>query len=45
MLDLEERKRCQNRNFMEAAICAMIVENFVKCGVNGNQIAIITPFV
>ena len=43
-LKLKERQRFKYKNFIEAAICAMIIDNFKHCGVPGNNITIITPF-
>jgi superfamily I DNA and/or RNA helicase len=43
-LKLKERQRFKYKNFIEAAICAMIVDNFKHCGVDASNITIITPF-
>lgn len=43
-LKLKERQRFKYKNFIEAAICAMIIDNFKHCGVDSNSITIITPF-
>jgi superfamily I DNA and/or RNA helicase len=39
-----ERKKYKYKNFIEAAICAMIIDNLNHCGVDSNSITIITPF-
>ncbi len=43
-LKLKERQRFKYKNFIEAAICAMIIDNFKHCGVEASSITIITPF-
>jgi len=43
-LKLKERQRFKYKNFIEAAICAMIIDNFKHCGVEASKITIITPF-
>lgn len=44
-LKLKERQRFKYKNFVEAALCAMIIDNFKHCGVNSKSITVITPFV
>ena len=39
-----ELARIKYRNFIEAAVCSMIIDNFKHCGVDPSQITIITPF-
>jgi superfamily I DNA and/or RNA helicase len=39
-----DRLRLKYKNFIEAAIAAMIIDNFKHCGVEGSQITVITPF-
>ena len=34
----------KNRNYIEAAICAMVIDNFKHCGVKPDTITVITPF-
>jgi len=43
-LKIKERQRYRYKNFIEAALCAMIIDNFKHCGVDSNSITIITPF-
>ena len=43
-LKLKERQRYRYKNFIEAALCAMIIDNFKHCGVDAKDITIITPF-
>lgn len=40
----KDRLRLKYRNFIEAAVAAMIIDNFKHCGVEGKQITVITPF-
>ena len=43
-LKLKERQKVKYKNYIEAAICAMIIDNFKHCGVDSKTITIITPF-
>mmetsp|Transcript_28088 Transcript_28088/g.20336 ORF Transcript_28088/g.20336 Transcript_28088/m.20336 type:complete len:154 (-) Transcript_28088:418-879(-) len=43
-LQLKHRQRFKYKNFIEAAICAMVIDNFNHCGVPSDSITIITPF-
>ena len=43
-LKMKERQRYRYKNFIEAAICAMIVDNFKHCGVDASSFTIITPY-
>ena len=43
-LKLRERMNCKYKNYVEAALCAMIVDNFKHCGVDATTISVITPF-
>lgn len=43
-LKMKERQRFKYKNFIEAAVVAMMVDNFRHCGVNSKSITIITPF-
>lgn len=43
-LKLKERQRYKYKNFLEAAVCAMIIDNFKHCGVGASNFTIITPF-
>ena len=43
-LKLKERQANKYKNFIEAAACAMIIDNFKHCGVDSKSITIITPF-
>jgi superfamily I DNA and/or RNA helicase len=37
-------KRSKYKNFIEAALCAMIIDNFKKCGIDPSAFSVITPF-
>jgi len=43
-LKLKERQASRYKNFIEAALCAMIIDNFKHCGVPARSFTIITPF-
>ena len=43
-IKLFERKRYPYKNFIEAALCAMIIDNFKHCGIEASSFTIITPF-
>jgi superfamily I DNA and/or RNA helicase len=43
-LKLKERQRFKYKNFIEAALCAMIIDNFKHCGVDPGGITVISPF-
>lgn len=43
-LNLKERQRFKYKNYIEAALCAMIIDNFKQCGVSPKSISVITPF-
>jgi superfamily I DNA and/or RNA helicase len=42
---VKERQEMNNKNFIEAAVCAAIVDHFMECGVPADFITVITPFV
>jgi superfamily I DNA and/or RNA helicase len=43
-LDLKERQRFKYKNYVEAALCAMIIQNLSQCKVDPKSITVITPF-
>lgn len=43
-LKIKDRQKFKYKNFLEAAICAMIIDNFKHCGVEASSFTIITPF-
>lgn len=43
-LPLKERQKCRYKNYIEAALCAMIVDNLRHCQVDPRTITVITPF-
>lgn len=43
-LSHSERRKNKNRNYIEAAVCSMIVDNFNHCGVKPDTITVITPY-
>lgn len=43
-MKLKERQRFKYKNFIEAAIIGMMVDNFKHCGVEADKITIISPF-
>jgi len=44
-LDLKERQRFKYKNFIEAAVTSMIIDNFRRCGLDTSRVSVITPFV
>jgi len=43
-MTVKMRDRNKHINYIEAAICAIIVDNFKHCGVDPKNITIVTPF-
>ena len=43
-MELKERQRFRYKNFIEAALCAIIIDNLKQCEVDPKSITVITPF-
>lgn len=43
-IPLKDRQRLKYKNYIEAAVISMLVDNFVHCGVQKSQFTVITPF-
>ena len=41
---MQERQASKHKNFIEAAVCAKIIDNFVQSGIDASRITVITPF-
>ena len=41
---MKDRLRLKYKNYVEAAVISMLVDNFVHCGVTKEQFTVITPF-
>ena len=44
LIPLKERQKLRYKNHIEAAACAMIIENLRMCKIDPKQITVITPF-
>lgn len=39
-----DRQKYKHRNYVEAAICGIIADNLIQCGVEKEKLAVFTPF-